>query len=188
MRLTALPVSIASLLVCSAAFTQQLQAQQVQLDPLAKPAPTANMSSALSDPTLSPGTAFLFQLEAQFAKDTAKGGGKAFASWFADDAVTLGNKEAPVQGRSAIASQTTWSPDQYQLIWTPQGGQMSPSNDMGYTWGHYEGHAKDKNGNAITTSGRYLTIWKKQPDGQWKVILDSSSEEPPNAGDCCKLP
>jgi ketosteroid isomerase-like protein len=65
---------------------------------------------------------------------------------------------------------------------------MSPAGDMGYTWGHYEGHAKDKSGNAVTTSGRYMTIWRKQPDGQWKVALDSSSEEPPNAGDCCKVP
>ena len=43
-------------------------------------------------------------------------------------------------------------------------------------------------GNPVVTKGRYMTIWRKQPDGQWKVILDSSSEEPPNAGDCCKVP
>jgi ketosteroid isomerase-like protein len=65
---------------------------------------------------------------------------------------------------------------------------MSPAGDMGYTWGHYEGHAKDKSGNAVLTSGRYMTIWKKQSDGKWKVALDSSSEEPPAAGDCCKVP
>ena len=183
MRLFALPVSLAGLLLCASA-----SAQQLQLDPLTKPSTPANMSNSLSDPTVSPGVAFLFQLEAQFASDTAKGGGKAFASWFADDGVSLGNKQAPVLGHSAIASQTTWSPDQYQLTWTPQGGQMSPAGDMGYTWGHYEGHAKDKNGNTVTTSGRYMTIWKKQLDGQWKVALDSSSEEPPNAGDCCKVP
>ncbi|HEX3436511.1 MAG TPA: nuclear transport factor 2 family protein [Pseudacidobacterium sp.] len=162
--------------------------QQLQLDPLSKPAPAANMSSALTDPTLSPGTAFLFQLEAQFAKDTVKGGGKAFASWFAEDGVTLGNGKAPVRGRIAIAAEATWAPEAYQLTWTPQGGQMSPTGDMGFTWGHYEGRAKDSNGNAVTTSGRYMTIWKKQPDGSWKVALDSSSDEPPNAGDCCKLP
>jgi len=183
MHFPALPVSLAGLLLCAAA-----SAQQLQLDPLAKPAPSANMAAALTDPTISPGVAFLFQLEAQFAHDTTKGGGKTFASWFAEDGVTLGNKQAPVIGRAAIAAQTTWTPDQYQLTWTPQGGQLSPAGDMGYTWGHYEGRSKDRNGNAVTTSGRYLTVWKKQPDGQWKVALDSSSEEPPSAGDCCKVP
>ena len=183
MRTMILPVSLAGLLLCSS-----LCAQQLQLDPLAKPAPTANMSNALSDPTLSPGVAFLFQLEAEFAKDTAKGGGKAFASWFAEDAVTLGNKEAPVLGHAAIAAQTTWSPEQYQLTWTPQGGQMSSAGDMGYTWGHYEGHSKDKNGGPIVISGRYFTVWKKLPDGTWKVALDASAEEPPATGECCALP
>src|SRR5579875_2942779 len=148
--------SVLCLMVCAPAFAQQLQ-----LDPLSKPSQPANMSDALSDPTLSPGVAFLFQLEAKFAADTAKGGGKAFASWFAEDAVTLSNKQAPVLGRTAIAAQTTWTPDQYQLTWTPQGGQMSPAGDMGYTWGHYEGHSKDRSGNAIATSGRYMTIWRK---------------------------
>src|ERR1700759_2981046 len=110
MRVIVPPVSVlpglfGGLLLCSSMCPQQLQ-----LDPLAKPAPSANMSNALNDPTLSPGVAFLYQLEAQFARDTAKGGGKAFASWFADDAVTLGNKEAPVLGHSAIAAQTTWMP------------------------------------------------------------------------------
>lgn len=178
MRFSVLLLSLAGLLVCSFA-----SAQQLPLDPLSTPPP-----SPLTDPMLSPGAAFLFQLEAQFAADTAKGGGKAFASWFADDAVTLGNKQAPLLGHAAIAGQATWTPDQYQLTWTPQGGQLSPSGDMGYTWGHYEGHSKDRNGNPVITSGRYLTIWKKQPDGKWKVVLDSSSEEPPAAGDCCKVP
>lgn len=175
--------SVLCLMVCAPAFAQQLQ-----LDPLSKPSQPANMSDALSDPTLSPGVAFLFQLEAKFAQDTAKGGGKAFASWFADDGIALANGKAPVRGRAAIAARATWDPKDYQLTWTPQGGQMSPSGDMGFTWGHYEGRAKDHSGNTITTSGRYMTIWKKQPDGSWKVALDSSSDEPPAAGDCCKLP
>lgn len=183
MRFPALPVSFVALLFCVS-----VSAQQLQLDPLAKPAPSSNMSSALTNPAMSPGVAFLFQLETQFAADTVKGGGNAFASWFADDGVVLGNKQAPILGHAAIAAQATWSPESYQLTWTPQGGQMSPAGDMGYTWGHYDGHAKDKNGNNVTTSGRYMTVWKKQSDGKWKVALESSSEEPPSAGDCCKVP
>jgi ketosteroid isomerase-like protein len=59
---------------------------------------------------------------------------------------------------------------------------------MGYTWGHYEGRSRDADGNSKVTTGRYLTIWRKEPDGTWKVLLDASQDEPAEAGDCCKLP
>ena len=167
-------LSLVALIACRA---------QIGLDPTGKPA-----ANPLTNLKLSPGAAFLYELEAKFAKDTAAGGGKAFASWFADDAVTLGNGEAPVLGRAAIAAQTTWDPGKYQLVWTPEGGQMSAAGDMGFTWGSYEGTSKDKNGNPISTKGRYMTVWKKQPDGSWKVVLDSSNNGPPGADDCCRLP
>jgi ketosteroid isomerase-like protein len=142
----------------------------------------------LTDPSISPGTEFLFSLEAKFAKATAEGGGPAFASFFADDAVTLANGKAPVIGRSAIASQATWSATDYHLSWTPDGARMSSGGDMGFTWGHYQGRSVDANGNAVVTSGRYFTVWKRQSDGVWKVEMDASNEEPANSGDCCRLP
>ncbi len=167
------------LLLCSIS-----RVAQAQLDPL-KPAPSAN---PLSNPSYSTGVAFLFDLEAKFAADTAKGGGAAFAKWFADDAVTLSNGQAPVIGYAAIAADTTWSAADYQLTWTPVGGRLGPGSDMGFTWGHYEGRSKDRDGTAKVTTGRYMTVWKKQPDGSWKVALDASNNEPPKKEDCCKLP
>lgn len=142
----------------------------------------------LSDTSVSPSKALLFQLEATFAKDTAQGGGAAFAKWFADDAVTIANGQQPVRGRDAIARSANWSPSAYQLTWTPTDAVMSPAGDMGYTWGHYEGRSKDADGNAKVTAGRYFTIWRKEPDGSWKVVLDASNQEPPDAGDCCRIP
>ena len=50
------------------------------------------------------------------------------------------------------------------------------------------GVAFDANGNPVTTTGRYMSIWRKGPDGQWKVVLDAGANEPAAAGDCCKLP
>jgi ketosteroid isomerase-like protein len=131
---------------------------------------------------------FLFDLERRFAASVAAGGGKAFAEWFADDAVTLNNGKAAVLGRGNIAAQTTWSAAAYQLTWTPEGGQMMPSNDAGYTWGRYEGRSKDQHGEAVVTSGRYITLWKKTASGEWKVALDASANEPAAAGACCALP
>jgi len=142
----------------------------------------------LTDPTVKPGKMLLFDLEARFAKDVLERGGAAFADWFAEDAVELGNAQPPVIGRVAIAKSGNWTPKQYQLTWTPTDAMMGPSGDIGYTWGHFEGHSKDANGNPVTSSGRYITIWRKEPDGKWKVVLDAGSNEPANAADCCKLP
>jgi ketosteroid isomerase-like protein len=146
------------------------------------------VTNPLSQPTLSPGVLQLMELEGRFAQAVAAGGGKAFASWFADDAVTLNNGKPAVLGRTAIAAAAQWDPKTYQLTWVPQGAQMGPSNDMGFTWGHYEGRSKDKNGQPVVITGRYFTVWKKMTDGTWKVALDASANEPPATGDCCALP
>lgn len=142
----------------------------------------------LMDPTAKPGKVLLFDLEARFAEDTKERGGAGFASWFAEDGVALGNGQLPVIGRVAIQKSANWAPQAYQLTWTPTDAQMGPSGDMGYTWGHFEGRSKDANGNSVLTSGRYMTIWRKQGDGSWKVVLDAGANEPAAAGDCCKLP
>lgn len=144
--------------------------------------------SPLTQPMLSPGVILLMELEGRFAQAVAAGGGKAFADWFADDAVTLNNGQPATMGRAAIAAQAQWDPKEYQLTWTPQGAQMGPSNDMGFTWGHYEGRSKDKNGQPVVISGRYMTVWKKMADGSWKVAMDASANEPPQAGECCVVP
>lgn len=156
------------------------------LDPLG--APTSTIASPLAQPTLSPGVLLLMELEGRFQKAVKTGGGKAFASWFADDAVTLSNGKPAVLGHAAIAAQAKWDPKDYQLTWTPEGARMGPSNDMGFTWGNYEGRSKDKNGQPVVISGRYFTVWKKLPDGDWKVALDASADAPPPSGECCTLP
>jgi len=142
----------------------------------------------LTDSTVKPGKMILFDLEARFQKDVAARGGAGFAAWFAPDGILLGNGKAPIIGQVAIAKSTTWLPSNYQLTWTPVDAVMGPSGDIGYTWSHYEGHSNDSNGNPVTTSGRFITIWRKESDGTWKVALDAGANEPAEAGDCCKLP
>jgi len=155
------------------------------LEPPKPQAAGAPAGNALTNPGLTPEIEFLYQLEARFAADTAKGGGRAFGSWFAPDAVTLANGKPPVVGHDAIAAAATWSPDAYQLTWVPEGARMGPGGEMGFTWGHYEGVSKDAQGNPVKATGRYMTLWKKQPDGSWKVLLDASNEGPQE--DCCRL-
>jgi ketosteroid isomerase-like protein len=158
---------------------------QTPLDPArAKPSTMTPFNQA----SISPGVILLMELDGRFSQEVAKGGGKVFASWFAPDGLTLNNKHAPVMGKTRVTATANWDPKEYQLTWIPQGGQMGPSNDMGFTWGHYEGHSKDRNGQPVVLEGRYITVWVKLPSGEWKVALDASAEEPPQAGECCALP
>ena len=58
------------------------------------------------------------------------------------------------------------------LTWTPVGADISASGDLGYTYGTYEFSSKDKDGKTVVDHGKYTSIWKKQGDGSWKVVLD----------------
>ena len=138
-------------------------------------------------PPPTPGQIELIQLEGEFSDSVEKGGGKAFASWFADDAVTLNNGKPAVLGHTAIAAAAVWDPKTYHLSWYAEGAQMGPSGDTGFTWGHYEANSQDQNGQPVTLGGRYITFWKKVK-GAWKVALDASSDDAPAGGDCCRLP
>jgi len=80
----------AAVFFCSLSFTAAVSSAQT-LDPLAPKPESSQTGNPLTDPGLSPEVEFLYQLEAKFAADTAKGGGRGFGSWFAPDAVTLGN-------------------------------------------------------------------------------------------------
>jgi len=173
-----LPVALSALMVLSAHAQTSLDGLRQQ----------PKVISPLSQPTLSQGVIQLMELEGKFAQAVLAGGGKAFAAWFADDAVTLNNGQPAVMGRANIAAKANWDPKEYQLSWVPEGAQMGPSNDMGFTWGHYEGHSKDKNGQPVSISGRYITVWKKMPSGEWKVAMDASANEAPAAGECCAIP
>ena len=179
-------------LCCVALAASSASAQQ----PLSPFGPTSaakpQLISPLTQPSLSPGALQLLELEARFAADVAKGGGTAFASWFAEDAVTLNDGKPAVLGHLAIAASAHWDPKTYQLTWSPQGAQMGPAGDTGFTWGHYEGKSSDRNGQPVIVSGRYITFWKKVADGSkdgvWKVALDASAKDAPQEGDCCALP
>jgi ketosteroid isomerase-like protein len=153
-------------------------------DPLAPQRPTL---SPLTMPTLSAGQLELVKLEGEFCDDVARRGGAAFASWFADDGVTLQNGKPPVSGRTAITAGAKWNPKDYQLTWYAEGAQMGPSNDTGFTWGHYDATTFDAGGHPKTSAGRYITFWKKVA-GQWKVALDASADEAPIGAECCVVP
>jgi ketosteroid isomerase-like protein len=63
-------------------------------------------------------------------------------------------------------------------VWTPTAAEVSSSGDLGYTVGTYE-MTMEVDGNPVTVNGHYVTIWRKQDDGSWKVAVDTGGPSAP---------
>jgi len=65
-----------------------------------------------------------------------------------------------------------------QLVWAPLKVEVSSDGTLGYTWGRYDFTSKGKDGRVSSSTGVYLTIWRRQADGSWKFVYDGSPQVP----------
>jgi ketosteroid isomerase-like protein len=136
---------------------------------------------ALASPKASADT--LRQLEGEFMKATAERGSAGYMSYYADDSVEVPNGGPIIQGKVNIAKGMGFLDQKgNHLTWTPVGADISASGDLGYTYGTYEFRSKDKGGKLVIDHGKYTSIWKKQQDGSWKVVLDMGNAGPAQQG------
>ncbi len=121
----------------------------------------------------------LKQLEAEFMKAAAEKGSLGYMSYYADDAVEVPNGAPLIAGKAKIAEGMGFLDDKNnRLVWTPVGADISSSGDLGYTYGTYEFHSKNKDDKPVVEYGKYASIWKLQKDGNWKVVLDMGNASP----------
>ncbi len=68
----------------------------------------------------------------------------------------------------------------YSLAWSPTTADVGSGADLGYTIGTYHMQLPDDDGNAVEIDGKYLSVWKRQADGSWKIVVDMfNSDGPP---------
>jgi len=79
--------------------------------------------------------------------------------------------------RSAIAA--FYAIPGLTLHWQATKVEAARSGDMGYSMGTYEMSFTGPDGNPATDHGKYVTIWRKQDDGTWKVVADIFNSDLP---------
>lgn len=98
----------------------------------------------------------------------AEGVPAAFNRYAAEDALIVTGRET-LTGRAGIAaSYQTW-PATARLEWAPETGRVSARGDMGWTWGTSTYTAPD----GARTPGRYVSIWTRDNDGNWRYSFDA---------------
>ncbi len=60
----------------------------------------------------------------------------------------------------------------YSLKWSPAMADVGGAADLGYTIGTYHMKLPGSDGSIVEIDGKYLSIWKRQPDGNWKIAAD----------------
>lgn len=104
----------------------------------------------------------------------ARGDLERIASFYADDAVLLPTAEPIVTGKDAIRAE--WK----HVLGIPgmenvsalKHIDVSDSGDMGYSRGTYTSRVVGPKGEPLTEPGKWVSIWKKQSDGQWRIVVD----------------
>lgn len=71
----------------------------------------------------------------------------------------------------------TFADTSFTLTWDPT--QADASGDLGYTVGRYESRRRDEQGKVLSGRGSYLTVWKRQADGTWKIVFDIGNPDGP---------
>jgi ketosteroid isomerase-like protein len=69
-----------------------------------------------------------------------------------------------------------------RISWNPTMAEASRSSDLGYTQGTYEMSFTGAGGKQVSDKGKYVTVWKRQPDKSWKVVADIFNSDLPPAG------
>ena len=114
--------------------------------------------------------------ERAFAKTaTVKGWRDAFLEFFADDAVALGREVT--LAKDGLRKQPSPPFSEFELVWEPRLGEVAASGDLGWLTGpstSINHTVKDpKPGH-----GCYLSVWRKQPNGTWRVFIDVGAGAP----------
>ena len=128
--------------------------------------------AACNPPNLEQERQALLAADIAFAEDVAQGGAEAWTSHFASDGRMFGS-DGWVTGQNAIMEYAgEMFAESVELSWTPEVAEVAYYGDMGYTIGTYELVQGGPDGEFVRMSGTYVTIWRKQDDGSWKVAVD----------------
>jgi len=120
----------------------------------------------------------LLDTDAAFSQASVDlGMAEAFYQYADQHAIVLNGGEPDfVIGRKAIFESRQGAPPDFVLSWTPLHAGVGPLGDLGYTVGDFI--AADASGQRF---GKYLTVWLKRSNGDWKFVQDAGSSSPPPA-------
>jgi ketosteroid isomerase-like protein len=145
-------------------------------DPRMRPAPSIPVVLLVfvtALPAAAPDEALrsLVEAERAFARLSVEAGQRpAFLANFADQGI--GFQPEPVKMKELLGARPPGPP--LVLDWEPWVADVATSGDLGYTTGPW----MRKPESAPARYGWYFTVWRRPPDGPWRVVADIGITSP----------
>lgn len=69
-----------------------------------------------------------------------------------------------------------------RMIWEPTDGGLFAEGNHGFTTGRYQVLEKQADGSErLLGQGGYVSVWRREADGRWLIIMDTGAADPPPA-------
>ncbi len=128
------------------------------------------LAGSLRGETLKESLRAMTDAEKKFAQTAQeKGTRAAFLEFLAPDSIVFA--PGPVNGQETWSKRSETGRD---LVWQPSFAVIARSGDFGYDTGPAKWRPKKEG--EFTGYGHFISIWRKQADGSWKVAVDTGIE------------
>lgn len=117
----------------------------------------------------------LLERDAKWATLASKGRDvEAILSYWTDDAVVIPPDLPSVVGKTALREyvQGSLQIPGFSITWKSSDAVLSPDGRFAYMFSDNAVTMNGPDGSIISIAGRAVTIWRKEPDGEWRCAVD----------------
>ena len=123
----------------------------------------------------------LMQRDAEWAALAAEGRDvEAILSYWTDDAIVTPPRLQSVIGKEALGEYVRASLQipGFRITWKSSDAALSPDGKLAYIFSVNTVTMNGADGTPMTIPGRGVTIWRKEPNGEWRCAVDIWNEAP----------
>ncbi|HUP06489.1 MAG TPA: nuclear transport factor 2 family protein [Caldimonas sp.] len=102
-------------------------------------------------------------------------------SYWADDARIIEPGQPVIAGKAAIRAYVaaSFQTPGFHIHWVSEAPVFSADGTLAYMPGTDEMAVPGPNGQPLTIHTRGISIWRRDPDGAWRCVIDIANEAPP---------
>ena len=147
----------------------------LQLCGLLMLAPSISQAQASSDPD----SIAIIQASTAFSRAYERGDTPALLAIYTSDAVIFPDQSEALTGRESLERYWTPRPGNRVLHHQLTTASLTIHGIYAHDWGTFEVSGERDGKPWGPSRGKYVVIWRKDPDGRWRMQLDIWNRRPP---------